>query len=52
MKKIERVRSRLNKAISSGYSMDVILSISRQLDNLIVEKMKSQKNKKFRIKGQ
>lgn len=42
MKKLEKVRSRLNKAIASGYSPDVILSISRQLDNLIVEKMKMQ----------
>ncbi len=51
MKKIEKVRSRLNRAISSGDSAEVILNISRHLDNLIVEKMKMQKNKKY-IKGQ
>ena len=40
MKKLERVRSRLNRAISSGDSAEVILNISRHLDNLIVEQMK------------
>ena len=48
--KIETVRSHLNKAIESGCSRDVILNISKQLDNLIVEKMKTQYQKY--IKGQ
>ncbi len=51
MKSIEKIRSRLNKAISSGYSKDVILTISRHLDDLIVEQMKLQ-NKKYIFKGQ
>lgn len=42
MKKIEKQRSKLNEAITSGYSMDVILAISRRLDNLIVKKMTDQ----------
>ena len=46
MKNIEKVRSRLNRAISSGHSQRTILDISRQLDALIVEKMRSQ-NKKY-----
>ncbi|MCX7773082.1 MAG: aspartyl-phosphate phosphatase Spo0E family protein [Clostridia bacterium] len=51
MKSIEKVRNRLNRAISSGDSKDVILSISRHLDELIVERMKVQ-NKKYISKGQ
>jgi len=46
MKNIEKVRRKLNRAISSGYSQRTILDISRQLDELIVEKMKSW-NKKY-----
>ncbi|HBR03924.1 MAG TPA: hypothetical protein DD738_15095 [Ruminiclostridium sp.] len=49
MKNIEKVRQRLNDAISSGNSKDVILSISRHLDDLIVEQMKQQ-NKKYILK--
>jgi len=46
MKNIEKVRRRLNRAISSGYSQRTILDISRELDVLIVEKMRSV-NKKY-----
>lgn len=49
MKNIEKIRTRLNKAISSGCSMDVVLQISKELDDLIVKEMKNQ-NKKY-IKG-
>jgi hypothetical protein len=51
MKNIEKIRSRLNHAISSGHNKDIILDISRHLDDLIVEQMKIQ-NKKYIIKGQ
>ncbi len=51
MKNIEKVRSRLNKAISSGYNKDIILALSRHLDDLIVEQMRLQ-NKKYIFKGQ
>lgn len=51
MKSIEKVRSRLDYAISSGHSKDVILDISRHLDDLIVEQMKEQ-NKKYITKRQ
>jgi len=42
MKRIEAVRGLLNKAIESGCEKDVILTISRHLDDLILEKMKIQ----------
>lgn len=45
MKSIETVRNRLNKAIESGCSKDTILTISKELDDLIVAKMKAQKGK-------
>ncbi len=45
MKNIEKIRSRLNRAIASGYSKNTILSISRRLDYLIVEHMKIQNKK-------
>lgn len=51
MKRVEKIRGRLNQAISSGHNKDVILDISRHLDNLIVEQMKLQ-NKKYILKGQ
>lgn len=51
MKSIEKARNQLNKAISSGCSKDVILSISRHLDDLIVAQMKIE-NKKHITKGQ
>ncbi len=50
MKNIEKVRSRLNRAISSGNSQRTILDISRQLDDLILEQMRLQ-NKKYINKG-
>ncbi|MGI6050679.1 MAG: Spo0E family sporulation regulatory protein-aspartic acid phosphatase [Acetivibrionales bacterium] len=46
MKNLEKVRSRLNRAISSGYSKNTILGISKSLDALIVEKMKQQMREK------
>lgn len=46
MKNLEKVRSRLNRAISSGRSKSDILGISRRLDVLIVEEMKQQIIKK------
>lgn len=52
MKSIETVRSHLNNAIESGCGKDVILNISRQLDDLIVEKMKTQAQYWKYIKGQ
>lgn len=39
MKSIEEVRIRLNRAISIGCSEDHILTISKLLDDLIVEQM-------------
>lgn len=39
MKRIERLRGCLNKAIESGSSKEDILSISRELDILIVKEM-------------
>ena len=45
MKNIDTLRRRLNKAIESGCSKDVILEISKRLDDLIVEKMKLQNKK-------
>lgn len=51
MKRLEKARNRLNEAIVAGCSKDVILSISRQVDDLIVEQMKI-KNKKYISKGQ
>ncbi|HOK42731.1 MAG TPA: Spo0E family sporulation regulatory protein-aspartic acid phosphatase [Thermoclostridium caenicola] len=42
MKKIEAVRGLLNKAIEAGCEKDVILTISRHLDDLILETMKLQ----------
>lgn len=45
MKNIEKIRSRLNRAIASGYNKNTILSISRRLDDLIVEHMKIQNKK-------
>ncbi len=50
MKKIEVVRGQLNKALETGCKKDVVLTISRQLDDLIVEAMKIQ-NKKYINKG-
>lgn len=47
MKNLEKVRSRLNRAISSGRSKDTILYISRRLDDLIVEQMKIQNQKRI-----
>ncbi|MGI6123142.1 MAG: aspartyl-phosphate phosphatase Spo0E family protein [Acetivibrionales bacterium] len=47
MKNIEKVRSRLNRAISSGYSKSTILNISRHLDNLIVAHMKLNNKKRI-----
>lgn len=46
MKNLEKVRSRLNRAISSGCNKDTILYISRRLDDLIVEQMKMQNQKR------
>jgi hypothetical protein len=51
MKSLEKARNKLNKAIVAGCSKDVILNISRQVDDLIVEQMKI-KNKKYITKGQ
>jgi len=45
MKKIEKIRSRLNKAIADGDNKSTILNISRHLDNLIVQYMKIQAKK-------
>jgi len=45
MKKLESVRCQLNKALESGCEKDVVLTISRQLDDLIVEEMKIQYEK-------
>ncbi len=45
MKNIEKVRNRLNRAIASGYNKNAILTISRRLDDLIVEHMKIQDKK-------
>lgn len=42
MKSIESVRSHLYKAIERGHSKEVILSISRELDTLIVKQMLTQ----------
>jgi hypothetical protein len=39
MKSIEKVRIRLNRAISTGRSKDHILTLSKLLDDLIVEQM-------------
>jgi hypothetical protein len=39
MKSIERLRGYLNKAIETGCSKEDILSISRELDVLIVKQM-------------
>ena len=51
MKSIEIVRGHLSKAIEAGSSKDIILNISRQLDDLILEKMKKQ-NQRYITKGQ
>lgn len=51
MKNIEKMRIYLNFAISAGHSKDIILDISRHLDDLIEEKMKLQKEK-YIYKGQ
>ena len=45
MKNIEKIRSRLNKAIAEGDNKNTILNISRHLDNLIVQYMKIQAKK-------
>jgi len=45
MKNIEKIRSRLNKAIAEGDNKNTILNISRHLDNLIVQYMKIQTKK-------
>ncbi|NLP00486.1 MAG: Spo0E family sporulation regulatory protein-aspartic acid phosphatase [Clostridiaceae bacterium] len=45
MKNIEKIRSRLNRAIASGCSKTTILNISRRLDDLIVQQMKVQNKK-------
>lgn len=45
MKNIEKIRSRLNRAIASGDSKNTILNISRHLDDLIVQHMKIQNKK-------
>mgnify|MGYP000844278294 CR=1 FL=1 len=45
MKNIEKIRSRLNRAIASGNNKNTILNISRRLDDLIVEQMKLQNKK-------
>ncbi|HHU91072.1 MAG TPA: Spo0E family sporulation regulatory protein-aspartic acid phosphatase [Clostridiaceae bacterium] len=42
MKNIEKIRSRLNRAIASGDNKNTILNISRRLDNLIVQYMRIQ----------
>lgn len=51
MKRIEAVRGQLNKALETGCRKDVVLTISRQLDDLILEKMKLQ-YEKYINKGQ
>lgn len=51
MKSIEDVRVQLNRALESGCRKDVILTISRHLDDLIVEKMKVE-YEKYIAKGQ
>jgi|GEM_PF-413802 len=50
MKRIEAVRCLLNKALENGCKDDDVLSISRYLDDLILEKMKAQ-YEKYIIKG-
>ena len=45
MKNIEKIRSRLYKAIADGDNKNTILTISRHLDNLIVQYMKIQTKK-------
>ena len=42
MKNIEKIRSRLNRAIASGDNKNTILNICRRLDNLIVQYMRIQ----------
>ncbi len=49
MKNLERARNKLYRAIASKCSPDVILSFSRDLDDLILVKMRLQ-NAKY-IKG-
>lgn len=45
MKNLEKVRTRLNQAIISGCNTETILSISRELDELIVLRMRAQNRK-------